>query len=167
MTKEEKPKNLMAVKAIATGFYGGARRRPGEVFFVPYGLVGKWFVPTDPTLLDKHNHALEEKRKADKKAADEHKAARLKADEDAKKAKVEADRKLVRDKRNADEIAAKALGGLHPKNQPQTAPVVVNATIDQKPVIEGAPVEDTPETKPEGEGAPAPEAGAVNTEGLA
>lgn len=38
----------MKVKAIATGFYGGHRRRPGAEFEVPEGTKGKWFVPVEP-----------------------------------------------------------------------------------------------------------------------
>lgn len=36
------------MKVIATelGFYG-SRRRPGEVFEIPDGTKGKWFVPVD------------------------------------------------------------------------------------------------------------------------
>lgn len=34
----------MKVKAIKLGFYGGSRRRPGEVFEVPDALKGSWFV---------------------------------------------------------------------------------------------------------------------------
>jgi hypothetical protein len=35
----------MKVKASQIGFYGGSRRRPGEVFEVPEGFKGKWFQP--------------------------------------------------------------------------------------------------------------------------
>ncbi|MBR8244782.1 hypothetical protein [Burkholderia multivorans] len=35
------------VKAIKTGFYRGARKRPGEVFDVEKGEKASWFVPTD------------------------------------------------------------------------------------------------------------------------
>ncbi len=35
----------MKVKAITEGFYGGARRRAGQVFEVSKGAKGKWFVP--------------------------------------------------------------------------------------------------------------------------
>lgn len=35
----------MKVKAKALGFYGGSRRRPGEVFEVPEGARAKWFEP--------------------------------------------------------------------------------------------------------------------------
>ncbi|SMG01067.1 Phage protein [Burkholderia singularis] len=35
------------VRAIKTGFFGGARRYPGDVFEVPKGIKAKWFVPAD------------------------------------------------------------------------------------------------------------------------
>lgn len=35
----------MKVKAKVLGFYGGSRRRPGEVFEVPEGAKAKWFEP--------------------------------------------------------------------------------------------------------------------------
>lgn len=34
----------MKVKAKAPGFYGGSIRNPGEVFEVPDGFSGSWFV---------------------------------------------------------------------------------------------------------------------------
>lgn len=37
----------MRVRAITMGFYGGARRRPGDVFEVPDGTKGTWFKPAD------------------------------------------------------------------------------------------------------------------------
>lgn len=37
----------MKVKAIATGFYGGARYREGAVFEVKNGDKAKWFVPVN------------------------------------------------------------------------------------------------------------------------
>lgn len=37
----------MKVKAIKLGFYGGSRRRPGEVFEVPETIKGSWFVPVE------------------------------------------------------------------------------------------------------------------------
>jgi hypothetical protein len=33
------------VKAIAVGFYPDTLRQPGEVFEVPEGLTGSWYVP--------------------------------------------------------------------------------------------------------------------------
>lgn len=35
----------MKVKATAAGFYGGARRRAGEVFEAEKGAKATWFVP--------------------------------------------------------------------------------------------------------------------------
>lgn len=35
----------MRVKAIKVGFYGGSRRRVGEVFEVADGAKGSWFEP--------------------------------------------------------------------------------------------------------------------------
>ena len=35
----------MKVQAITDGFYGGARRRAGEVFDVKDGVTSKWFTP--------------------------------------------------------------------------------------------------------------------------
>jgi hypothetical protein len=37
----------MKVIANTLGFYGGSRRRPGDVFEVPDGTKGKWFTPAD------------------------------------------------------------------------------------------------------------------------
>lgn len=38
----------MQVRALSTGFYGGSRRREGEVFDVKDGDEAKWFEPVDP-----------------------------------------------------------------------------------------------------------------------
>ena len=38
----------MKVRAISTGFYGGARRREGEVFDAKDGATAKWFEPLEP-----------------------------------------------------------------------------------------------------------------------
>ena len=38
----------MQVRAISAGFYGGSRRREGEVFDVKDGDEAKWFEPVDP-----------------------------------------------------------------------------------------------------------------------
>lgn len=38
----------MEVRAIADGFYGGARRRAGQTFTVPAGETANWFEPTNP-----------------------------------------------------------------------------------------------------------------------
>ena len=38
----------MKVRAISTGFYGGARRREGEVFDAKDGDSAKWFEPLEP-----------------------------------------------------------------------------------------------------------------------
>lgn len=38
----------MEVRALSTGFYGGSRRREGEVFDVKDGDEAKWFEPVDP-----------------------------------------------------------------------------------------------------------------------
>ncbi len=37
----------MLVKAIASGFYGGVRRREGDVFEVKSTQKSKWFEPVD------------------------------------------------------------------------------------------------------------------------
>lgn len=37
---------MIKVKAIKLGFHG-SRRRPGDVFTVPAGKKGSWFVPVD------------------------------------------------------------------------------------------------------------------------
>ena len=37
----------MKVRATATGFYGGERKREGAVFEVKDGAKSKWFVPVD------------------------------------------------------------------------------------------------------------------------
>lgn len=42
----------MRVKATATGFHGGFRRRSGDVFEVPDGSRSKWFVPADDAKAD-------------------------------------------------------------------------------------------------------------------
>ena len=35
----------MKVQALDMGFFGGARRRPGDTFEVPDGTKAKWFTP--------------------------------------------------------------------------------------------------------------------------
>lgn len=37
----------MKVRAIKQGFYGGARRRVGDVFEVDDGLAASWFEPVE------------------------------------------------------------------------------------------------------------------------
>lgn len=37
----------MKVEVVKLGFYGGSRRRPGEVFEVPDTIKGSWFVPVE------------------------------------------------------------------------------------------------------------------------
>lgn len=70
----------MQVRAISVGFYGGSRRREGEVFDVKDGDEAKWFEPTEP-----------QESKAEAKARQKAEA-KAKADADAK-AKAEADAK--------------------------------------------------------------------------
>ncbi len=111
MKKDERKK--ITVRATAVGFYGGSRRRKGDVFQVPEGVVGKWFVPTDANLAEKNRLALEEAATVKKKAEEDNRAAKLKADEDAKAAKVKADADLKNTKTVADENAKKSIfGGL-------------------------------------------------------
>lgn len=46
----------MKVKALTDGFFGGARRRAGQIFEVPNGTKGKWFEPvkaSEPAVEDK------------------------------------------------------------------------------------------------------------------
>lgn len=57
----------MKVKALTDGFYGGARRRAGQVFDVKQGIKGSWFEPVG----DSKPAAAEEKsakKKQDKSA---------------------------------------------------------------------------------------------------
>lgn len=53
----------MKVRAISTGFYGGARRREGEVFDAKDGATAKWFEPLEPV---EAKPAKAAKAKADK-----------------------------------------------------------------------------------------------------
>lgn len=62
----------MQVRALSTGFYGGSRRREGEVFNVKDGDSAKWFEPVEPV------------------EAKPAKAAKAKADEVEAKAEAEA-----------------------------------------------------------------------------
>jgi hypothetical protein len=114
--KDERPK--ITVRATAVGFYGGARRRKGDVFSVPEGVVGKWFVPTDASLAEKNNLALEEAAKAKKEAEETNRAAKIQADKDALEIKKKADADLVNAKKVADDQAKKSIfGGLLGKKE--------------------------------------------------
>lgn len=53
----------MQVRALSTGFYGGSRRREGEVFNVKDGDSAKWFEPVEPV---EAKPAKAAKAKADK-----------------------------------------------------------------------------------------------------
>lgn len=78
----------MQVRAISVGFYGGSRRREGEVFDVKDGDEAKWFEPTEPQ---------ESKAEAKAEAKARQKAdAKAKADAEAK-AKADADAKAKAD----------------------------------------------------------------------
>lgn len=55
----------MQVRALSTGFYGGARRREGEVFDAKDGDSAKWFEPVDQKPVDQ-KPAKGSKAKADK-----------------------------------------------------------------------------------------------------
>lgn len=63
----------MKVKAKATGFHGGFRRRAGDVFEVAEGLKAKWFEPA----------STEEKPKAKGKKAPETLSEITKTDSEA------------------------------------------------------------------------------------
>jgi hypothetical protein len=39
----------MQVRALSVGFFGGARRRAGDVFDVPEGTKATWFAPVGET----------------------------------------------------------------------------------------------------------------------
>ena len=92
----------MQVRALSTGFYGGSRRREGEVFDAKDGDSAKWFEPVDPV---EAKPAKAAKAEAEKAAAE----AKAKAAADAR-AKAAAD---ARAKAAADakaKAAAKARG---------------------------------------------------------
>ena len=81
----------MEVRALSTGFYGGARRREGEVFNVKDGEKAKWFEPLE--------------HQVDPKAA---KAAKAEAEKAAKAAKAEAEKAAKAEAEKADKVEAKA-----------------------------------------------------------
>ena len=56
----------MQVRALSTGFYGGSRRREGEVFNVKDGDSAKWFEPVEPVEPVEAKPAKAAKAKADK-----------------------------------------------------------------------------------------------------
>ncbi|KAA3649393.1 MAG: hypothetical protein DWQ11_18805 [Proteobacteria bacterium] len=47
----------MKVRAIKAGYYGGSRRREGEVFDVKDGVKAKWFAPAEMPALAKPKQA--------------------------------------------------------------------------------------------------------------
>ena len=112
MKKDERKK--IAVRAIAEGFFGGARRRKGSTFFVPEGVTGKWFVPTDPSLAAVNASALEEASRTKAKAAEKARQDLLKAEQDLKDKKAETAAELQAAGRVADDEAKKKIfGGLY------------------------------------------------------
>ncbi|MCC7304758.1 MAG: hypothetical protein IT558_00705 [Alphaproteobacteria bacterium] len=112
MSKKDTRKKI-AVIATADGFYGGARRRKGSVFFVPEGVQGKWFSPTDPTLAALNAQTMEEANRKKREAEEEAAKVIAQADADAKRVKSEAKIALSNNKLAADEAAKRKLfGGL-------------------------------------------------------
>lgn len=67
----------MKVQAITDGFYGGARRRAGDVFEVKDGVTGKWFTPVEA----KEEVAQPKAGKSSKKKTEEVALSQLPADQ--------------------------------------------------------------------------------------
>lgn len=116
MTEAKQPdtRKKVAVRATKDGFFGGARRRAGQTFFVPEGVTGKWFVPVDASLAAHQAAVIEDANTAKRKAEDAARDAKVQADKDAAEAKKIADAALKDAKAAADAEALKKLGGMVP-----------------------------------------------------
>lgn len=98
----------VAVQAVRTGFYAGARRKPGSVFFVKDTEItdkkNPWFVPVDQDDKKAVKKADDAKAADEKEAAEDAKAAEEKAEQEAvEKAEKEA---LAKAKATADKKAS-------------------------------------------------------------